>query len=63
MDHNITNCIQKTWTESVNMIIFGTNIRTRFRYICYLDIFRFIYIKTELIQTQKDPTQHPHINL
>ena len=37
MSHNITNCIQKTRIESGNMIIFGTNIRTRFRYICYLD--------------------------
>ena len=28
MIHNIINYIQKTWTESDNMIIFGTNIRT-----------------------------------
>ena len=61
MNRNITNCIQKTWTESVNMIIFGTNIRTRFRYICYLDIFRFIYIRTELIQAQYDSIQNPLI--
>ena len=38
MSRNITNCIQKIWTESGNMLIFGTNIRIRFRYICYLDI-------------------------
>ena len=63
MDRNITNCIQKTWTESSNMIIFGTNIRTHFRYICYLDIYRLIYIKTELIQTQKNTTQNQHLNL
>ena len=63
MSRNITNCIQKAWTESGNMIIFCINIRTRFRYICYLDIFRFLYIITELIQTQNDPTQNPHINL
>ena len=25
---NITNCIQKTWTKSGNMVIFGTNILT-----------------------------------
>ena len=59
MSHNITNCIQKTWTESGNMVIFGTNIQIRLRYICYLDIFRFVYIRTELIQTQKNPTQNP----
>ena len=59
MSHNITNCIQKTLTESGNMVIFGGNIRTRFRYICYLDIFMFLYIITELIHTQKNP----HINL
>ena len=38
MNRNITYCIQKTCTESGNMVIFGTNIRTYFRYICYLDI-------------------------
>ena len=63
MSRNITNCIQNTWTESNNMVIFGTHIRIRFRYICYLSIFRFLYIKTELIQTQNDPNQNPHINL
>ena len=63
MCRNITNCIQITLTKSGNMVIFGTNIRTCFRYICYSDIFRFIYIRTELIQIQKDPTQNPHINL
>ena len=52
MSHNITNCIQKIWTE----LSFDTNIRIRLRYICYLDIFRLLYIITELIQTQKDPT-------
>ena len=52
MSRNITNCIQKTWTESGNMVIFGTNIRTRFKYIYYLDIFRFLYIRTEFIQAQ-----------
>ena len=40
MDHNITNRNQKTYTKSGNMVIFGTNIRNTFRYICYLDIFR-----------------------
>ena len=58
---NITNNIQKTWTESYNMVVFGSNIQTRFRYICYLDIFRFLYIITKFIQTQNDPTQNPHI--
>ena len=38
MSRNITNCIQKTWTESSNMVIFGTNIQTGFIYIFYLDI-------------------------
>ena len=28
--HNLC-CIQKIWTESDNMVIFGTNIRTLFR--------------------------------
>ena len=60
---NIPNCIQKILTESDNIVIFCTNIRIRFRYICYLDIFRFLYIRTELIQTQNDSTQNPHINL
>ena len=45
------------------MIIFCINIQTRFKYICYLNIFRFIYIITELIHIQKDSTQNPHINL
>ena len=63
MRRNILNCIQKTWTKSGNMIIFGTNIQIRFRYISYLDIFRFLYIRIELIQTQKEPTQNPFINL
>ena len=49
MDRNIINYIQKIWTESGNMVIFGTNIRTHFKYICYLDIFGFLYIITELI--------------
>ena len=63
MNRNTTNCIQKTWTESGNIVIFGTNIRIRFRYICYLDIFRFLYIRTKLIQTEKNPTKNLHINL
>ena len=63
MDRNITNCILKTWIESGNIVTSGINIRTRFRYICYFDIFRLLYIKTVHIQTQKDPTQNPHINL
>ena len=63
MSCNITNCIQKSWTESGNMVIFGTNIQIGFRYICCLDIFRFLYIRTELIQTQKFPTQNSRINL
>ena len=63
MDPNITDCIRKTLTESDNMVIFGTNIQIRFRYICYLDIFRFIYIRTEFIQTQNDLIQNLHINL
>ena len=63
MSRNITNCIHKTSTESGNIVIFGTNIRTHFRYICYLHIFRFIYIRTDLIQTHNDPTQNPHTNL
>ena len=45
MNRKITNCIQKTWTKSDSMVIFYTNIQTRFRYICYLDIFRFLYIE------------------
>ena len=49
MDHNITNCIQKTWTELCNMVIFCTNIRTRIRYSYYLDIFKFLHIRTEFI--------------
>ena len=48
MSRNITNCIQKILTESGNMVIFSLNIRTHFRYICYLDIFRFLYIIIEL---------------
>ena len=52
-----------TWTELDNMVIFATNIRIRFRYICYLDIFRFPYIRTELIEAQNDSTQNPQINL
>ena len=63
MYHNITNDIQKTWTESGNMTIFFTNIRIRFKYIGYLDIFRILYIRTEFIQIQNDATQNPHINL
>ena len=63
MSRNITNCIQKTYTKSDNTVIFNTIIGTRFRYICYLDIFRFLYIRTELIQAQKDPIQNSHINL
>ena len=43
ISRNITNCIKNTWTESVNMIIFGINIWICFKYICYLNIFRFLY--------------------
>ena len=57
MRRRITNCIQKIWTKSGNKIIFGTNIRTPFRYICYLDIFMFLHIKIKIIQTRDDPTQ------
>ena len=39
MNHTITNCIQKSLIESDNMIIFGTNFRSYFKYICYLDFF------------------------
>ena len=53
MSCNITNYIQNTWTESDNMVIFVTNIRTHFRYIYYLDIFRFVYIRIVLIQIQR----------
>ena len=63
MSHNIINFIQKTSTELGNMVIFGTNIWTSCRYICYLDIFRFLYIRTKLIQTQNDSTQNQQINL
>ena len=38
MSRNITNYIQKIWTELSNMVIFCTNIRIRFRYILYLNI-------------------------
>ena len=38
MSRNINNCIQRTWTESGNIINFGT---TRFRRIFYLDILCF----------------------
>ena len=58
MSRNITNCIQNTWNKSGNMVIFGTNIRTFFKYIYYLDIYMYIYI-IKLIQTQKDSTQNP----
>ena len=63
MCRRITNCIQKIWTESGNKIIFGTNIRTPFRYIGYLDIFMFLHIRIKIIQTRKDPTQTSYINL
>ena len=63
MCHRITNCIQKILTESGNKNIFGTNIRTPFRYIGYLDIFMFLHIIIKIIQTRDDPTQTSYINL
>ena len=63
MDQNITNCIQKASTESGNTVLLVQISESILEYICYLDIFRFIYIKTELIPIQKNPTQNPHINL
>ena len=41
MCRNLINCIQKIYTELGNVVIFGTNIQTRFRYIWYLDILGF----------------------
>ena len=58
MSRNIINCIQKTWTESGNIVIFGANIRTHFRYICYLDIFRFLYLRTEARPRKTQPKTH-----
>ena len=55
MSNNITNCIQKIWTESDNMVIFGTNIRTRFRYICYLDILGSFTSKPNSSKLRKIP--------
>ena len=63
MDRNIINCTQKILTESDNTVIFSLNIRVHFRYICYLDIFNFLYIITEFIRIQKNSTQKPHKNL
>ena len=63
MFHHITNCIQKIMTESGNKIIFGTNIRTSFKYIGYLDIFMFLHIRIKIILTQEDPTQTSYINV
>ena len=63
MCRRITNCTQKIWTESDNKIIFGTNIRTPFRHIGYLDIIMFLHIRIKIIQIRKDPTQTSYINL
>ena len=52
MCYRITNCIQKILTESDNKNNFGTNIRTRFGYIGYLDIF---YVFTHQNQNHSDP--------
>lgn len=48
----ITNCIQKIQTELGKKIIFGKNIRIRFRYIGCLDIF---YVPTLQNQNYSDP--------
>ena len=63
MSRNIINGIQKTWTESCNTVIVDTNVRIHFRYICFLDTFRFLSFRTKFIQTLERPTQNLHINL
>ena len=63
MRRNITNCIQKTWTESENTVIL-VQISEPISDTFFIKIFfRFLYIRTELIHTQKDSTQNSHINL
>ena len=54
-----TNCIQNNLTESSNKIIFGINIRARFRYIDYLDIFMFIHIKSKSFRPRRTQLK-PH---
>ena len=55
------NCHQNILTESDNKIIFGTNIRVRFRYIGYLDIFMFLHVRVKIFRILKDPTRTPLI--
>ena len=50
MYHNITNDIQKTLTKSGNMAILLQISESVLDNIGYLDIFRFLYIRTEFIQ-------------
>lgn len=48
----VTNYIQKTQTESGYIVIFGTNIQTRFRYNDYLD-----FLKVSIHQNRTHPDQ------
>ena len=57
MSRNMTNCIQNTWTELDNIVILQISEPVSDTFV--LDNFRFLYIRIEFTQTQKDSNSKP----